>query len=778
MRVMYLNPTGQLGGAETSMLAILASLRRAEPSWPLQVVMAADGPLAAAVSACGATTCVVPFPSALARLGEHGAASASGGYARLAAQIGLATPSVASYVRRLRGAIRLFGPDLIQTNGLKMHLLAAWATNSIPLVWHLHDYLGPRPFTARLLRWNAARCATVIANSSSVAADARTTMGSCVRIVPVHNAVDLERFAPCGDRVDLDALAGLPPALAGTVRVGLLGTFARWKGHETFLRALAQLPRTLPVRAYVIGGSLYQTEGSQYSLAELRQLVSSFDLSDRVGFTGFVRQPETALRALDIVVHASTSPEPFGLVIAEAMACGRAVVVSGAGGAAELVTPGADALTHTPGDVRELAARIAALAADPPLRERLGRAARATAERDFDQARLAQDLVPLYRGGDRDMMRLLHVYSGNLYGGIESILLTLTRQRATCPELESEVALCFEGRLIGELEAEGTPVHRLGEVRVSRPHSVRRARRALTALLETGRFDRVICHGAWPYAVFARTVRRADLPLVFWVHDVLSGRHWTERWAKRTTPDLAIANSHFTAASIRALYPTTPLAVVYAPVDTAPSRLTPMDRCVVRAELDTPQDAVVIVQASRMDAWKGHAVLLEALAALRDRPEWVCWQVGGAQRPLDTAYVDSLRDLASRLRLSDRVRFVGERTDVPRLLAAADIHCQPNISPEPFGIAFIEALAAGLPVVTSAIGGAIEIVDDSCGRLVSASDPVALSAALRGLAGDPEERARLGAAGRIRAHQLCNPTGQLKQLHATLVDMVGVPARA
>jgi glycosyltransferase involved in cell wall biosynthesis len=165
------------------------------------------------------------------------------------------------------------------------------------------------------------------------------------------------------------------------------------------------------------------------------------------------------------------------------------------------------------------------------------------------------------------------------------------------------------------------------------------------------------------------------------------------------------------------------------------------------------------------------------LAALRDLPDWVCWQVGGAQRPVDTAYVDSLQALASRLRLDDRVRFVGERTDVPRLLAAADIHCQPNTSPEPFGIAFIEALAAGLPVVTSAIGGAIEIVDDSCGRLVPANDPIALSAALRDLAADPAERARLGEAGRVRAHQLCNPTGQIKRLHTTLVDMAGVPAR-
>jgi glycosyltransferase involved in cell wall biosynthesis len=376
------------------------------------------------------------------------------------------------------------------------------------------------------------------------------------------------------------------------------------------------------------------------------------------------------------------------------------------------------------------------------------------------------------------MMRLLHVYSGNLFGGIESVLLTLMRQRAVCPELESEVALCFEGRLSRALAAEGTRIHPLGEVRASRPQSVRRARRALAALLATGHFDRVICHGAWPYAIFAGTVRRANVPLVFWVHDVLSGRHWTERWAKRTPPDLAITNSHFTAASAKAIYPRTPLAVIYAPVDTAPGRLSATDRRAVRVELETPEDAVVIVQASRMDLWKGHAVLLEALSALRDRSDWVCWQVGGAQRARDTVYIDSLQELVSRLRFSNRVRFVGERADVPRLLAAADIYCQPNISPEPFGIAFIEALAAGLPVVTSAIGGAIEIVDDSCGRLVPPNDPASLSTALLRLACDPAERTRLGEAGRVRAHRLCDPAEQIRRLHTTLVNMSSIPARA
>ena len=95
-------------------------------------------------------------------------------------------------------------------------------------------------------------------------------------------------------------------------------------------------------------------------------------VADRVGFTGFVHAPEAIFRALQVVVHASTSPEPFGLVIAEAMACGRPVIVSNAGGAAEMVTPGVDSLVHAPGDADDLAAQIAALAGDPDLRARIG----------------------------------------------------------------------------------------------------------------------------------------------------------------------------------------------------------------------------------------------------------------------------------------------------------------------------------------------------------------------------------------------------------------------
>jgi glycosyltransferase involved in cell wall biosynthesis len=253
---------------------------------------------------------------------------------------------------------------------------------------------------ARLLRRVARqrRCAMVIANSKSVAADIRKVCGAVgPKVVTVYNGIDVERFAPEGPKLDLDALAGLAPAPPETVRVGILATLARWKGHQVFLRALSLLPPALPVRAYVISGALYRTNGSQYSLEELKQLADQLGLTQRVGFTGFLPEPAQAMRALDILVHASTEPEPFGLVIAEGMACGRAVIISESGGAAELIEREVNALVHPPGDAAHLAARIALLAADPLLRARLGSAGRHTAEARFDRARLATELLPIYR---------------------------------------------------------------------------------------------------------------------------------------------------------------------------------------------------------------------------------------------------------------------------------------------------------------------------------------------------------------------------------------------
>ena len=397
MRVVFLNPSAQLGGAEAALYELLSALRAAHPAWSLGLVVAAEGPLVERVRALGLPVTVLPFPASLARLGDWGLGRGLAARVRLLGALGAAAVPAAGYAWRLRRLVRRERPDVVHANGLKMHVLGAWARpRHAALLWHIHDYVSRRPLAARLLRQRAGACAAIVANSQSVAADAGRVIGPGPVVHAVWNAVDLSRFSPRGAAADLDALAGLPPAPAGVVRVGLVATFARWKGHATFLEALSRLPESLPVRGYVIGGPVYETAGSQVSLDELRAEAAARGLESRVGFTGFVPDAAQAMRALDVVVHASTDPEPFGLVIAEGMACARPVVVSLAGGAAEITTPGVDALAYAPGDAVQLSERLLSLVTNAALRQRLGDAGRSTAERVFDRRRLAVDMTPVY----------------------------------------------------------------------------------------------------------------------------------------------------------------------------------------------------------------------------------------------------------------------------------------------------------------------------------------------------------------------------------------------
>ena len=218
-----------------------------------------------------------------------------------------------------------------------MHLLGAWARPSgTPVIWHFHDFAARRRLTSKLLRRSAGRCAAIIANSRSVAEDARQVCGDALAVHPVWNAVDLGRFSPTGR----DLISMRSQSCRRLMTMWCASVWSRrshdGRGTRRFSRRCRCCRLLLPVRGYVIGGPVYETAGSQVAIDELRERAQSLGLGSRVGFTGFISDSSSAMRSLDIVVHASTDPEPFGLVIAEAMACGKAVVASRAGGAIEL----------------------------------------------------------------------------------------------------------------------------------------------------------------------------------------------------------------------------------------------------------------------------------------------------------------------------------------------------------------------------------------------------------------------------------------------------------
>ena len=337
MKIVYLNTTGTLGGAELCLLDIVASLKHARPDWDLCAILGEDGPLRREIEVLGASCHVLPLPHSVARLGDASLrgktrSSTRARTSRLALALGLAqaTAPAAAYVARLKKVIRREQPNRIHTINLKAHILAAWAAGTtkantkkngasvtvpIPVIWHLHDYINSRPIMVRLLGLAARPGVCGVGVSRSVAEDAEAAMKGRIPVSFEYNAVDLSRFAPEGPALDLDAASGLPPAPTGTIRLGLVATFAHWKGHDVFLeaaaRVMSRVPAECPCRFYIVGGPIYRTVGSQWSLDELRTRAQTLGLNQVLGLTGHQNDPSASMRALDVIVHASTRPSPL-----------------------------------------------------------------------------------------------------------------------------------------------------------------------------------------------------------------------------------------------------------------------------------------------------------------------------------------------------------------------------------------------------------------------------------------------------------------------------------
>jgi glycosyltransferase involved in cell wall biosynthesis len=358
-------------------------------------------------------------------------------------------------------------------------------------------------------------------------------------------------------------------------------------------------------------------------------------------------------------------------------------------------------------------------------------------------------------------MRVLHLHSGNQFGGIERLLVTLAHASAREPSVEHTFALCFQGRLWSELAAVHAQLVHLGATRLARPGSLLRARRAVRAHIAADAPDIILTHVPWARVVFGPVLRKHYAPDVHWVHGCATRPGWLDRLAERHVPCGIIYNSEFTAATCGARFPQVPAQVLYPAVPPAVPSDTKQS---VRDRNGTDADTVVIVQTSRMEPWKGHFDLIDAARLLPAEPPWVIWFAGGPQTVPQRRYYQRLQEHVARSGLTPHVRFLGELSDISSVLHASDIFCQPNEVPEPFGIAFVEAMSAGLPVVGTAIGAAPELVPADAGTLVGPHDPTALAEALHDLLGNAERRRAVGARGRARATAISDPPARIADL--------------
>jgi glycosyltransferase involved in cell wall biosynthesis len=179
----------------------------------------------------------------------------------------------------------------------------------------------------------------------------------------------------------------------GPTTIGMVGRLTPWKGQDVFLDAFAQAFRGTSVRAHLVGSALF---GEDEYAASLQRQAERLGIAEQVEFRGFREDVWAELQRLDVLVHCSVRPEPFGQVVLEGMAADVPVIAAAAGGPAELITDGVDGLLTTPGDAAQLATAMRRLVDEPELRANLAAAARERS-REFTPERTAARLLDVYR---------------------------------------------------------------------------------------------------------------------------------------------------------------------------------------------------------------------------------------------------------------------------------------------------------------------------------------------------------------------------------------------
>jgi glycosyltransferase involved in cell wall biosynthesis len=259
-----------------------------------------------------------------------------------------------------------------------------------PVVCHVRDLLSYKAFRREFVPLSSR----VIANSRAVADVVSSYNFPRERIHTIHNGVDLSWFSP--DPVRREAFRRKLGIAEGEWAVGLLAArIDALKGQVEFVRALRlSKDRGTSVRGIVTGRN--PPESRMDHLGRLKQLVAKLQLDGNVVFTGFVDDMRGLYDALDLVVVASKA-EPFGRTIIEAMAMGKPVVSTAAGGPLEILQDGATGLLVPPDDPSAVADAMVRLACDRRLAAQLGMAGRTRAEDSFCIERSVQATEGVYR---------------------------------------------------------------------------------------------------------------------------------------------------------------------------------------------------------------------------------------------------------------------------------------------------------------------------------------------------------------------------------------------
>lgn len=346
-----------MGGAERSLVEFLVELQKAG-THNFEVIVPKDsGPLIEELNRWKIKISVIPMPAAFMKTSRSKPL-----YSLFVAICGL--PMLLHYAFKFRNYLLSNKFSHVHTTGIKCHYLALIATcaTKIRVVVHLRDIFkkGIARFTLYQLIKSRKKQVDIVANSESTARSFDPKGSTKTRVI--YNGVDLVSYPRRqNSRVNL----------CGKTRIGIVGVLAPWKGQETFLR-MAKLivdHGRVAVKFIVVGDQIYDTRGDKGYSKKLKNLCAELCLQEHVEFIGFQKNIIPIMHSLDILVHASLKPEPFGRVLIEAQACGIPIVASNAGGPTEIIDNGKSGFLVEPGNASAMAEAVEKLITSPEMGE-------------------------------------------------------------------------------------------------------------------------------------------------------------------------------------------------------------------------------------------------------------------------------------------------------------------------------------------------------------------------------------------------------------------------
>jgi len=360
LRVLFIHGVAEIGGAERELLLMLDQLPRF--GYEPVLVCPRQGPLLDEVNRRGIPHRDVLLPS----------------WRKL-----FAYPQRSSAVRQLREVIQALRPALLHVNDIWWVPQALRAAGrAAPVVAHVRQEIEP----AKVKRYELDRADRVLAASRCIQSALEAGGVSPTRVQTVYSGVALGHIPPRVDGRELRATLGLPDT---TPLIGTVANLFLRKGYEVMLRAMPAVLRACPDVHYVILG-----KGDRRYEESLRELVRSLGIDKHVHFAGFQESVYPYLAALTLYVQPALM-EGFGIAVLEAMAIGKPVVATMAGGLPEIVDHEKTGLLVPPGNPDGLAAAVLALLQDPARAAAMGQAGRSRAAL-FSVETMMEQLTQVY----------------------------------------------------------------------------------------------------------------------------------------------------------------------------------------------------------------------------------------------------------------------------------------------------------------------------------------------------------------------------------------------